>query len=231
MSHRPGTHPSLEELIDHIDGDRRAGDGLEAHLEACGPCRDRVEEVRQTLHGLSAEPDFPDPARFAEQRERIVEALPSRRVPTGGRRARWMTSATLAAAAVAAFLVFRAVDRAPLTDDRTTRSVEPRIDVGVVAAVEGRRAATEAYADAFSSSPPDAPLGARGATDATFPVVRESTPSARSKDDAPALSSPLDASLDGTALESALLVEDFAGLDAADREAVLDELEGFRVTL
>lgn len=192
-------HLSNEEIIRWVDESDPPRDAAAVHLDRCESCRARVAGVEALLSALRAEPPAASATEMAAQRERILAAVRSRpraRVRRLPRRAVWLPAA---AAAVAALLLW-----AP----RGTRSPGP---------------APDAEADS-----------------ATLPVVFDATRAAEevveAADDPDAAERLLQTpSLDPVDPDVAATISDgwsetleieaeFAGLSAADREAILTEL-------
>ncbi|HWC06757.1 MAG TPA: hypothetical protein VG799_05875 [Gemmatimonadota bacterium] len=192
-------HLSNEEIIRWVEESDPPRDAAAVHLDRCESCRARVAGVEALLSALRAEPPAASATEMAAQRERILAAVRSRpraRVRRLPRRAVWLPAA---AAAVAALLLW-----AP----RGTRSPGP---------------APDAEADS-----------------ATLPVVFDATRAAEevveAADDPDAAERLLQTpSLDPVDPDVAATISDgwsetleieaeFAGLSAADREAILTEL-------
>lgn len=196
-------HLTDREIVRLVD-EGHAEDRGRAHLEACGSCRARLDATRAIMTALGAAPPPANETELAAQRERILAAVRARprrgaRVP---RRAVW--PAVLAAAAVAALLLW-APRPGPgpeitATDDSSTGPpVLPVVVEATRAAEEAIRAAAEpgAVEELVEASPVD--------------------------DTDVSLSEPDPALLDGWEAVAAL-EQAFAGLSVEDRRAILAEL-------
>lgn len=215
----PGGHPADEALLARIDGGPPADrpGALEAHVAGCDACRARSADFERIVAAVAADPPLPADDVFAAERERILARLEDPRRTTALRRgAVW--GALLTAAAVAALVVLRLDEPAPTTGPATP----------VVAAAE--RAAERTFAEVLAES-----TGGDGAetavVDGPAPAADPLADLAATTDAATGVPDPADLGLDGTAIESALLDEAFARLPAADREAILDEMEGWAIDL
>ena len=131
------SHPSDVELAAWVD-EPGVGPDLSAHLETCGPCRDRAAELRAVRAAIALDPPMPSEAEFAAQRERIQAAIEG--TPRAGgsrivRRIGWLVPMAAAAAVAAIVLTNRA-------DPPVQEMASERVEV----AAEAEAAAEEAAA-------------------------------------------------------------------------------------
>lgn len=201
-------HPAEERLIAWLDEPGSpGGEAIEAHLAGCEACRRRVEAIRAVLAAVATEPETPDPATFAERRERLLEGLPDRpgrsRVPW---RLAWVP--LLAAAALAGILVLRAG-----RDPGPGPAGEPPVaaaDVPAAVTAEAERAADEVFVAVVGEAPGDEETAAIGPSElAALEIVEETT---------------AETGVDETAGYVGL-AEEFAALPSEEQEAILSELE------
>ncbi|HEX2077164.1 MAG TPA: zf-HC2 domain-containing protein [Longimicrobium sp.] len=108
-----------ERLSEYLDGglDADERDALERHLAECASCRVELDELRQVVRWLQADPqDAPDPGAWPRVAARIG-ALPAARPAAarwaGPRRLRLLAGGALAAAAVAVIALPAIRDQAP----------------------------------------------------------------------------------------------------------------------
>ena len=80
----PSTHPSELELATMVDEPESSSARARAHLEGCGPCRQRVAEIEAARAALALDPPMPSQAAFAAQRERIRVAIEASGSSRGG---------------------------------------------------------------------------------------------------------------------------------------------------
>ena len=98
------SHVSPEAMIDLAEG--RGGAEERGHLEACGPCRAQVEELREGLAGLaSVEVPEPSPLYWQSFRRQVGGRLEGEARPTGWGFGWWTGLAAAAAAAALAVVL------------------------------------------------------------------------------------------------------------------------------
>lgn len=105
-------HPSDLELSASVDEPASTA-ATRAHVERCGPCRERVAELEATRAALALDPPMPSEAAFAAQRERILTAIGA--APSSNRtrivgRAAWIVPLATAAAIAGFVLVGRVAE-------------------------------------------------------------------------------------------------------------------------
>ncbi|HYO46064.1 MAG TPA: hypothetical protein VEY33_05190 [Gemmatimonadota bacterium] len=104
------THPADSELAAWVDEPESRAAAVEAHVEGCGRCRERLAELALTRAALALDPPIPSEAAFAAQRERILAAIGAVPRTGGGRvvhRIGWLVPLAAAAAIAAIVLVSR----------------------------------------------------------------------------------------------------------------------------
>jgi hypothetical protein len=195
-------HLTDEETVRWVDeGDTRKDVAAE-HLDRCEICRERIAGIEALLSVLGTEPPAATEAEMAAQRDRILAAVRSRpraRVRRLSRRSVWLPA--VAAAAMAALLLWtprgtRSPGTAPNADSPAYSTSLPVIADATRAAQEVAQAADDA--------------------DTTERLV-ETPPLDLTQPD---LAAPIS---DGWS-ETLEIEEEFAGLPAPDRDAILTEL-------
>lgn len=191
-------HWTDEEIVRWVDEGEAREDIAADHLDGCEACRVRIAGIEALLAALGTEPPTATEAEMAAQRDRILAAVRSRpRAPVRrlSRRSVWLPA--VAAAAMAALLLW-----AP----RGTRSpgTAPAADSTSLPVIADATRAAEEVAQAVDDP-------------ATAERLVETPPLDPTQPD---IAAPLSEGWSET-LE---IEEEFAGLPAADREAILTEL-------
>jgi hypothetical protein len=215
MSGEP-MHPveSLSALLDGevTDRERRA---LEAHLAACPPCRDRLEDLRVIDRALGAEAVPPVPESLAARiRERLEERaplratpLPSTTVATAARSRRVPLAA--AASLLAAGLLWLLRSEMPLTP--VPAPPETRTP-GHQERLQAERSDAEAAPHA-AAAPPAAAVGERAHEARPRDAKPQRRPGVRLKEE-PAIAFETARSADAPAKDKKILAEDVAANQA-----------------
>ncbi len=198
----PDRHLTDEEIVRWVDEGDAPQAIVRGHLDRCDACRARMAEVEALLVALRAEPPAATDAEMAAQRDRILAAVRSRPRAPVRRLSRWSVwLPAVAAAAIAALLIW--APRGTRSPGTAPTAEAPADPVSLPVIVDATRAAEEV---------------AEAADDPETAERLVATPPLDSTE--PDMAAPISEGWSET-LE---IEEEFAGLPAADREAILIEL-------